>query len=195
MSERVEVFIMDGETGKPVSATLIVDIERELVEEAQRAYNDFFDKSKAGEEHGHWNWTDKYEKHVEEENLTYKMYGIEKDSQIQGLLLVDAHQTCRIEENKGKHLIYVKFIAAAPWNSKASTDSPKYKLVGKVLLRAAINQSREEEFKGRLGLHSLPQAETFYSNCGMTDLGIDENEEELRYFEMTEEQANEFMDQ
>ena len=34
--------------------------------------------------------------------------------------------------------------------------------------------SEELEFHGRIGLHSLPQADGFYANtCGMTDLGAD----------------------
>lgn len=45
---------------------------------------------------------------------------------------------------------------------------------------------------GRIALHSLPQSESF---CGrfMEDLGIDPDVEGLRYFEMSEERALEFM--
>jgi hypothetical protein len=50
------------------------------------------------------------------------------------------------------------------------------------------------EFKGRIGLHSLPQANAFYANtCGMTDLGFDQDYEGLRYFEMTPGQAEAFI--
>ena len=50
------------------------------------------------------------------------------------------------------------------------------------------------EFQGRVGLHSLPQANGFYANtCGMTDLGPDPHHRELRYFEMTPVQAQEFI--
>lgn len=42
------------------------------------------------------------------------------------------------------------------------------------------------------GLHSLPQANGFYANtCGMTDLGP--GYDNLRYFEMTPEQAQVFI--
>ena len=54
--------------------------------------------------------------------------------------------------------------------------------------------SRQSGFAGRVGLHSLPQAEPFYRDvCGMTDLGEDPNEYDLRYFEMTEAQAARFL--
>ena len=54
--------------------------------------------------------------------------------------------------------------------------------------------SEELEFQGRIGLHSLPQANGFYANaCGMTDLGADADHQGLRYFEMTPEQARAFV--
>ena len=54
--------------------------------------------------------------------------------------------------------------------------------------------SEELEFHGRIGLHSLPQANGFYADtCGMTDLGADPDYEGLRYFEMTPEDAQAFI--
>jgi hypothetical protein len=51
----------------------------------------------------------------------------------------------------------------------------------------------EQDFRGRIGLHSLPAAEEFYGTvCGMTDLGRDESYQGLRYFEMTAAQAAAF---
>ena len=52
-----------------------------------------------------------------------------------------------------------------------------------------------EGFKGRIGLHSLPQSNNFYANkVGMTDMGQDEEYQNLRYFEMTPEQAEAFIE-
>ena len=54
--------------------------------------------------------------------------------------------------------------------------------------------SQELEFHGRIGLHSLPQANDFYDNtCGMTDLGADSDQQGLHYFEMTPEQTRAFI--
>jgi hypothetical protein len=63
-------------------------------------------------------------------------------------------------------------------------------------MAAVIQISQAEEFAGRTGLHSLPQSESWYrENCGMTDLGPDPNDRsKLRYFEMTAEQANKFLE-
>lgn len=114
---------------------------------------------------------------------------------MQGLMLVsNAGHPCRIEEQKGKEQIYVDFVATAPWNSPGLAASPRYGLVGRVLIATAVQLSLEEGFRGRLGLHSLPQAETFYANnCEMTDLGLDQKKEGLRYFEMTLTQAAAFL--
>jgi hypothetical protein len=71
---------------------------------------------------------------------------------------------------------------------------PRFSGVGTVLMAAAIQFSIDEEFSGRVGLHSLPQADDWYRKCGMTDLGPDAGEKQnLRYFEMTPEQAKEFL--
>ena len=62
---------------------------------------------------------------------------------------------------------------------------------------AAVPPRRRDSRRGsdaRVGLHSLPQADGFYTNtCGMTDLGTDPEHEGLRYFEMTPEQARAFV--
>ena len=63
-------------------------------------------------------------------------------------------------------------------------------------MTAAITISLGEGFKGRIGLHSLPQADRFYrETCGMSDLGPDANYTgNLRYFEMTPDQASRFIE-
>jgi hypothetical protein len=192
MSDRYDVLIRDGTTREVVEASFIADIERELVEAAQKQFTQFHSENGGKPEHAHWDWTRKYQLTIDY-SLTYRMHGIECGEQIQGLMLTASGKDCKIVSQKGKNLVYVDFLSAAPWNSQASTKNPKYKLVGKVLLQAAIAMSEEEGFKGRIGLHSLPQAETFYLNIGMTDCGIDLGYEKLRYFEMTPQQAAAFI--
>jgi hypothetical protein len=105
-----------------------------------------------------------------------------------------AGKNCQIESQKGKPLAYVHFLAAAPWNLATVAPDPRFSLVGSILVATAIHLSIEEEFQGRIGLHSLPQADEWYRNsCGMTDLGRDHAVQDLRYFEMTPEQASEFL--
>jgi hypothetical protein len=65
--------------------------------------------------------------------------------------------------------------------------------VGRALFATCVSLSIDLEFGGRVGLHSLEQSETWYRDeLGLTDCGFDETDE-MRYFEMTEEQAIEFL--
>ena len=73
--------------------------------------------------------------------------------------------------------------ASQPWKSPGLVQIPRFSLVGRVLIATAVQLSVEEGFRVRIGLHALPQAETFYArNRGMTDLGNDMRKEELRIF-------------
>ena len=90
----------------------------------------------------------------------------------------------RINGQKGMHLVYVEFVESAPWNRTSLFETPRYRGVGRILMRAAVTLSQELEFRGRVGLHSLPQANAFSANhCGMTDLGPDSKYPRLRYFD------------
>ncbi|MGE6711914.1 hypothetical protein ACQKI2_17570, partial [Hyphomonas sp. NPDC076881] len=104
-------------------------------------------------------------------------------------------QVTRLPDQKNDHLVYIDFVEAAPWNRREILgELPKFSGAGSILIRAAIEYSKVEGFKGRIGLHSLPQANDFYANrVRMTDLGQDSNYQNLRYFEMTPEQAEAFI--
>jgi hypothetical protein len=111
-------------------------------------------------------------------------------------MIVNTTKRCRLAEQVNKHLVYIDFLEAAPWNRKGGGSLPKYKGVGSVLVAAAIKLSMDEGNHGRIGLHSLPQADSFYQAvCRMTDLGPDPLYPKfpLRYFEMTEKQAASFL--
>lgn len=80
-------------------------------------------------------------------------------------------------------LVYVDFVAVAPWNRKAVQNPQRFCNLGSVMLGAAVELSRIAGFNGRCGLHSLPQSEGFYRRIGMRDLGLDPEYSSLRYFE------------
>jgi hypothetical protein len=204
VSDRSPAFLKDRRTGQLVNATVIDGISREEVERAELSWRpvllqrlERLRTSGTAEglrpEHSHWDWRNK---HAAVEGLiAYRMFGIECDGDIQGLMLIStAGHPCRIPEQQGKEQVYIDFVASAPWNSPGLVESPHYGLVGRVLVATAVQVSLEEGFRGRIGLHSLPQAETFYaSNCGMTDLGRDMKKQGLRYFEMTPAQSAAFL--
>jgi hypothetical protein len=105
-------------------------------------------------------------------------------------------RSCRLPEQQGKPLVYIDYIEAAPWNIKQLMDPVgkpqqyrgvgKYRGVGSRLFEAAVLQSLEEDFKGRLGLHPLPGSKGFYiKECGMTPVGRDPHKQNLLWCEFT----------
>jgi hypothetical protein len=142
----------------------------------------------------HWDWRDKM---AEIQGLLANPgFSVMCEGATQGMMILETlRHRCRIEAQKGKNLAYVKYVENAPWNRKELlVDPPTYRGVGSILIRAGIEKSVAEGFKGRIGLHALPQANNFYANtCGMTDLGPDSNDLNMHYFEMTPEQAEEFI--
>ena len=141
----------------------------------------------------HWDWRRKVE--ALQGMLANPGFSIVCDGVTQGMTIVDAAKhRCRINGQRGQHLVYVEFVENAPWNRAELFTPSRYRGVGSILIKAAVALSEELEFRGRIGLHSLPQANGFYANtCGMTDLGADPDREGLRYFEMTPEQARAFV--
>ncbi len=87
-------------------------------------------------------------------------------------------------------VLYVDYVEVAPWNYRvpqnrgvAAVREPRFRGVGALLLGEAIRMSLGATAGGRVGLHSLPQAEDFYSHCGMKRIGPDPNYYDLVYFE------------
>lgn len=140
-----------------------------------------------------WNWRRKAQR--AEGLLATPGFSVICDGVTQGLMFADcARHRCQIAEQANQHLVYVEFLENAPWNQSELLLTPQYRGVGSLLIRAAIQLSLDEGFKGRLGLHSLPQADEWYARtCEMTDLGLDQSKENLRYFEMTPLQAQAFI--
>jgi len=152
-------------------------------------------------QHLHWDWEAKLaigeELDVGGPLSPYRLMGIRMRGEEvwQGLVLATCVGHIERAGGRGRDVLYVKYLETAPWNLvvKELGQQGRYGGVGPQLLRACVALSRALELRGRLGLHALPQAERFYrEDCGMTDFGVDEDVEGLRYFEMTEEQATAF---
>lgn len=141
----------------------------------------------------HWNWQQKAA--AIRGMLAYPAFSVMCDGVTQGLMILETTQRrCRLETQNGKDLVYIAFVENAPWNRPELFNPPRYRGVGSMLVRAAIDTSLAEGFKGRIGLHALPQADHFYAKtCRMSDLGPDPNYQSMRYFEMTPEQSEEFI--
>jgi hypothetical protein len=129
-------------------------------------------------EHSHWNWRNKQDRF---ESGFYRLVAIECAEETQGLMaVVDEPINSRLVNGQ---LVYVDFLETAPWNLVVAGSSRRFAGVGTALLLDAIRLSWERGSSGRVGLHSLPQSETFYERIGMTSCGTDPNYYDLAYFE------------
>ena len=192
MSGTSVVYLRDGATGQLVQAELHDSILQRHLDDHKSHWNPLI--LAKSEQHGHWNWEQKW--WYFSTQLSYQSFAIECNGQTQGLMIVNTIKRCRIQQQVNKHLVYVEYLEAAPWNRRDIPNWSRLGGVGTVLIAAAIQLSIDEGNHGRIGLHSLPQADTFYRDkCGMTDLGPDPayNPHPLRYFEMTEAQAAAFI--
>ncbi len=111
-------------------------------------------------QHRHWSWEKKGA--AIKGLIAYQGYAIEASGVTQGMMIVNLTETCRLPEQDGKPLVYVSFVESAPWNRSQFGQLPIFQGVGSILLTTAINLSHDEGFGGRIGLHSLPQADAFY---------------------------------
>jgi hypothetical protein len=174
------------------------DFEQEwqpLLHERRDALQSAAEIEAANVQDAHWDWRAKAD--VRAQSLAHESFAIEANGMTQGLLFAKTAAFGRLREQQGLDLVYVEYIATAPWNRAGFTPTPLYKGVGRILLATAISLSVDLGFHGRLALHSIPQSESWYRvQCGMTDLGPDLEADQrgvLRYFEMTPAQAESFI--
>ena len=136
-------------------------------------------------EDAHWDWN--YKVAIRQGILAYEQFVIEVESETQGMMIINTtNYTSRIE--KSKPLVYIEYLAVAPWNRKIIVSNPKYKLVGSLLFFQAIGESIDKGFEGRIGLHSLPGAVDWYIYLGLTEFELDESKK-MKYFELKKEIA------
>ncbi|OGL15862.1 MAG: hypothetical protein A3F92_09465 [Candidatus Rokubacteria bacterium RIFCSPLOWO2_12_FULL_71_22] len=149
----------------------------------------------------HWNWAEKaitLKPYAPGPFSAYRLFGLRAEERWQGLLLgcCVGHPT-RLAP-VGRDLVYVEFVETAPWNWQPSGigQGPLFKGTGLQLVELAVRWSEDLDFRGRVGLHSLPQADSFYRGaCGMSDLGPDPKYRQLRYFELDESHARTFLEE
>jgi hypothetical protein len=138
----------------------------------------------------HWNWTRKAPLLA---RLEVSGHGVVAERAWQGLMLTKtASQFARLGEDRGKPIVYIDYLEVAPWNWPLSgiSQRPRYRGIGTLLFTQAVRQSFAEEFRGRVGLHSLPQSEEFYRTVlGMTPVERDPAKQNLMYFELARDRA------
>jgi hypothetical protein len=179
-------------------ASLFQGVDLDTLQSIETDWTPLFDAAAPENrpEDAHWEWAAKALQALQNP-LNYELFGIEADARTQGMMLVlKGGPKCfsRHPEHPRAPLVYLDFLATAPWNRPSMTAKPVYKGIGRVLFMAAVSLSIEEEFAGRVGLHSLPGAEAFYRNqLNMTDMGKDDAYQNLRYFELSSTQARQLI--
>jgi hypothetical protein len=191
--------------GGPVDATLLdgmapqdlLVVENEWAAERSRIMQELLESTVPRPQWPqslHWDWR---QKAPELRLLECTGFGIVCEQSWQGLMLTrTASYSARLAPDNGKPLVYIDFLEIAPWNWVVPElgRQGRFRSVGSMLFWRAVKQSEQEGFKGRVGLHALPQAEQFYERaCGMTPLGQDSGKENLLYLELTSQQARELL--
>ncbi|SRR5579883_1540987 len=124
-----------------------------------------------------------------------EIYVLEYDSIAQGIIVFKiANSPSRLEV--GKNLIYLTLVSVAPWNRVSTVGKRNYKGVRTALLFFAILHSFHLGFEGRIALHSLKSAESFFKKMPFFDGGCDSfywgnngEHSSLKYLEISREQA------
>jgi hypothetical protein len=141
-------------------------------------------------ESSHWNWAGKADR-VDRGELS--LVAIECQGDIQSLMAIP-NQPRPSVLNPGEQLVYVDYLETAPWNIRFPGQPLRFLGAGAAMIAEAIIISLELGFEGRVGLHSLPQAELFYSNkCMMNRVGTDPKYYNLVYFEYDEQEGQEWL--
>lgn len=196
---QIQTTIIDRAAGTPVAAVLHDELSTEAVNEVEDQWAgrriEAARRLHAGGEqvpdHWHWDWR---RMSTKLRLLAYRCIGIECANEMQGLMMVSMTRFAQLEPDVGKPIVYIDYMETAPWNVRLIVDEVRYAGVGIRLIEAAVRFSIEEGYKGRVGLHALPQAERFYRDvCEMVLVGPDEKCDGLTYFEFRPDGALAFL--
>ena len=193
-----KVPLLDRRRGEFIDADLFLGVDGATLDSFENHWRPIFEglADDKKPEDAHWEWTPKV-LHAQQNPLNYELFSIESEGRTQGLMMAvkgGLKTFSRHPDHVRAPIVYVDFLATAPWNRPDIADAPQYKGVGRTLFTTAVSLSRDEGFEGRVGLHSLLEAELFYRDViGMTDMDIDQSYEKLRYFELSTNQASQFL--
>lgn len=139
----------------------------------------------------HWNWRLKAPLL---KMLEATGFGIVYEQKWQAVMMTKTvSYSARLPEQLGQPMVYIDYLEVAPWNWVVPElgREGRFGYLGTRLFSRAVHQSVEEGFRGRVGLHALPQAESFYlQQCQMTPLGRDRSKEGLLYLELSPAAVN-----
>lgn len=211
MKELIDrVFLLNRVTGKYEDAELFLGLDSTNLAHIEGRWRPLFELrrreakgssqtlAEVNAEDAHWEWGKKALIALNDP-LLFDFFVLECGGNTQAIMMTrKGGEDCfsRHSEHKRAPLIYVEFLATAPWNRPKLVPEPIYKGAGRALVGTAVSLSLEEEYGGRIGLHSLPGAEVFYRDAiRMTDFGTESEgvHKGLRYFELPSSDAATFL--
>ena len=156
------------------------------------------DRNQGRPESIHWSWADKAASCASRRLGTgeVRLFGIEAVGTWQCLSFCEATGHVTQLGVQARPLVYVEYIETAPWNWDIGplNQVGRYRGCGVQLMELAVRWSLSIGCEGRVGLHALDQAESFYRDrCCMTNLGADATYADLLYFELSEDSALRFL--
>lgn len=142
--------------------------------------------SKLYMEDAHWRWLGKAI-HYYTDEFNWFFWICEKS--VQGACLIHHPKDSVID---GQGIFYIEYVAVAPWNRPNPLAPIAFKGIGTELIRLASKFAVEQlGLRPGFSLHSLPKAAAYYNKIGMTCFP-DQRKDNLDYFEMTRESAENF---
>lgn len=163
---RVQLF--DRRTHETVAAeiTAMTDQHVELLNATwMRAFEYRYERQERDEDFLMWNTGKGYLDlvfHREE----FQSFSLVANDIVQGVLLLESVPLMsRLEPDRS--LVYVRYLATAPWNRRNKIGPGWFRGVGTHLLAHATQVSRDKGCDGRLGLHSLCGSDDFYERLGL----------------------------
>ena len=200
--ESVQIKIFHVSNNESVEATLFEGLSKQNIQDHEEKWIPLLEQAnqkatkyghKRIAEDAHWRWSEKVD--YRSGQIAYRHYAIEYEGYTVGLMMINlVAKKSKIEPNKD--LVYLEYISVCPEARKEIKNPPDFQGIGSVLFHVAIEVSFEEGIEGKIGLHSLPGASAWYSKkMGMKNLGIDQSESNLEYFELTKEKALELKQQ
>ena len=135
-----------------------------------------------GEEDAAWNWEQMLAETGGRAEKAFQTFALVCRRDVQGAMILETRSRRSRMARRG--VVYVEYVAVAPWNRATIQRPPRFRGCGTALIDAARACSRTVGRGGALALHSKEGARPFYERLGFVDLGSDEAEGGLHYFEL-----------
>lgn len=200
-----KAYIIDSVAGDPVevelhdklAADVLLDVEDQWAASRQELRGKLKALGVGFEdwpESLHWDWGRKGVRLALADVEDFRVMGIRRQTTWEAMIVtLCKNHFAFLAPDDGKPLVYVDYVEVAPWNwTVENIQERKFKSCGPVLLRAAVEQSYAKAWEGRVGLHALPQAASFYSVQGFQFVRNDPNKQNLPYYELSAAAANKF---